>query len=78
MKELKLKQSFDKYFEAPIEVWKSFVDLCNEVHLKKKSNFTMKTISKLRIQSIVHIPKHIILKAIFIDLFTTDPELLII
>ncbi len=35
MIELKLKQSFDKYFEAPIEVWKSFVDLCEEVHFKK-------------------------------------------
>jgi len=35
MKALKLKQSFDRYFDAPIEVWKSFVDLCNEVHFKK-------------------------------------------
>lgn len=35
MKELKLKQSFDKYFEAPIEVWKSFADLCEEVTFKK-------------------------------------------
>jgi len=35
MNELKLKESFDKYFDAPIEVWKSFVDLCEEVHFKK-------------------------------------------
>jgi CRP-like cAMP-binding protein len=35
MNELKLKQSFDTYFEAPIEVWKSFVDLCEEVSFKK-------------------------------------------
>lgn len=35
MNELKLKKSFDKYFDAPIEVWKSFVDLCEEVHFKK-------------------------------------------
>ena len=35
MNELKLKQSFDNYFEAPIEIWKSFVELCNEVHSKK-------------------------------------------
>ena len=35
MNELKLKQSFDKYFETPIEVWKSFTDLCEEVIFKK-------------------------------------------
>ena len=35
MNELKLKQAFDKYFDAPIEVWKLFVDLCVEVHFKK-------------------------------------------
>jgi CRP-like cAMP-binding protein len=35
MNELKLKQSFDKYFDAPIEVWKSFVDLCEEVEFEK-------------------------------------------
>ncbi len=35
MKALKLKQSFDKYFDAPIEVWKSFTDLCVEVKYKK-------------------------------------------
>ena len=35
MNELKLKQSFDKYFDAPIEVWKSFSDLCVEVKFKK-------------------------------------------
>ncbi len=36
MNELKLKKAFDKYFDAPIAVWKSFVDLCDEVHFKKK------------------------------------------
>jgi CRP/FNR family transcriptional regulator, anaerobic regulatory protein len=35
MNELKLKKSFDKYFDAPIEVWKSFTDLCEEVKFKK-------------------------------------------
>jgi len=35
MNELKLKQSFDKYFDAPIEIWKSFTDLCEEVTFKK-------------------------------------------
>ena len=35
MNELKLKQSFDKYFDAPIEVWKSFTDLCEVVKFKK-------------------------------------------
>jgi CRP-like cAMP-binding protein len=31
----KIKNSFDKYFKAPIEVWKSFTDLCEEVKFKK-------------------------------------------
>lgn len=35
MNEQKVKKSFDRYFEAPIEVWKSFVDLCEEVTFKK-------------------------------------------
>jgi CRP/FNR family transcriptional regulator, anaerobic regulatory protein len=35
MNALKLKRSFDKYFEAPVEVWKSFTDLCDEVKFKK-------------------------------------------
>jgi CRP-like cAMP-binding protein len=35
MNELRLKQSFDKYFEAPIEVWKGFTDFCDEVKFKK-------------------------------------------
>lgn len=35
MNELKLKTSFDRYFEAPIEVWKSFTDLCEKVEFKK-------------------------------------------
>lgn len=35
MNELKLKQAFDKYFNAPIEAWKSFTDLCEEVKFKK-------------------------------------------
>jgi CRP-like cAMP-binding protein len=41
MNELKLKQSFDKYFEAPLEVWKGFTDLCDEVKFKK--NETIKS-----------------------------------
>lgn len=35
MNELKLKKAFDKYFEAPIEVWKTFTDLCQEMTFKK-------------------------------------------
>lgn len=35
MNELKLKQSFDKFFDAPIEVWESFTELCEEVEFKK-------------------------------------------
>ncbi len=35
MLEHKLKKSFDKYFEAPIEVWKSFTAFCEEVKFKK-------------------------------------------
>ena len=35
MNELILKQAFDPYFEAPIEVWKTFADLCEEVHFNK-------------------------------------------
>jgi CRP-like cAMP-binding protein len=30
-----LKKAFDKYFEAPIEAWKFFSDLCQEVTFKK-------------------------------------------
>ena len=30
-----LKKSFDNYFDAPLEVWKSFADLCTEVKYKK-------------------------------------------
>lgn len=35
MNELKLKAAFDKYFEAPIEVWKTFTDLCQEISFEK-------------------------------------------
>lgn len=35
MNEHILKKAFDNYFEAPIEAWKVFVDLCEEVHFKK-------------------------------------------
>ncbi len=35
MNALKLKKSFDKYFDAPIEVWESFTSLCKEVKFKK-------------------------------------------
>ena len=41
MNELKLKQSFDKYFDAPIVVWKSFSDRCEEVKFGK--NQTIKS-----------------------------------
>lgn len=30
-----LKQSFDKYYNAPIEVWQDFVSLCEEVEFEK-------------------------------------------
>ncbi len=33
---IKLKKAFDKYYEAPIEVWKQFAELCDEVHFEKK------------------------------------------
>lgn len=45
MNELKLKKSFDQYFEAPIEVWKSFSDLCEEVEFKK--NETIKSAGQI-------------------------------
>lgn len=35
MNELKLKAAFDSYFEAPIDVWKRFTELCEEVRFKK-------------------------------------------
>jgi len=35
MNEIILKQAFDQYYEAPIEAWSAFVDLCEEVHYKK-------------------------------------------
>lgn len=35
MNEVKLKKAFDKYFEAPLEVWKGFADLCIGVEFKK-------------------------------------------
>ena len=31
----RLKRSFDKYFDAPIEVWQSFENLCELVKFKK-------------------------------------------
>jgi len=30
-----LKKSFDRYFEAPVEVWENFVNLCDRVEFKK-------------------------------------------
>ncbi len=33
--EVILKQTFDQYYDAPIEVWKAFVDLCEEVNYQK-------------------------------------------
>ncbi|MFA6403252.1 MAG: Crp/Fnr family transcriptional regulator [Salinivirgaceae bacterium] len=35
MNEQKLKTAFDKYFEAPIEVWRTFTELCKEVKFEK-------------------------------------------
>lgn len=35
MHEHTLKKVFDRYYEAPIEVWQAFVDLCEEVSFKK-------------------------------------------
>ncbi len=35
MNEYVVKKAFDNYYEAPIEVWKAFVDLCEEVRFKK-------------------------------------------
>ena len=35
MNEHVIKQTFDKYYEAPIEAWKTFVDLCEEESFKK-------------------------------------------
>ncbi len=37
MIEFKLKKAFDKYYEAPIEAWKYFVDLCEEMNFEKKA-----------------------------------------
>jgi len=31
----KLKQSFDRYFEAPLQVWEGFASHCEEVNFKK-------------------------------------------
>lgn len=31
----KLKASFDKYYKAPIEAWKSFVNMCEKIDFKK-------------------------------------------
>lgn len=35
MNEKILKKAFDKHFEAPLEAWKVFADLCEEVSFKK-------------------------------------------
>lgn len=35
MNEQVLKKAFDKHFEAPLEAWKVFADLCEEVSFKK-------------------------------------------
>lgn len=45
MLEQKLKESFDKYFEAPLEVWKNFVKLCDQVEFKK--NETIKETNQI-------------------------------
>ena len=36
MIERKLKEAFDPYYEAPIEVWSRFYSLCEEVEFKKE------------------------------------------
>ena len=35
MFEYKLKEAFDPYYKAPVETWKTFADLCEEVSYKK-------------------------------------------
>ena len=35
MIEYRLKMTFDKYYEAPIEAWKYFVDMCEEMSFDK-------------------------------------------
>ena len=35
MIESKLKEAFDPYFEAPIEIWSHFYSLCEEIKFKK-------------------------------------------
>ena len=35
MLEKRLKKSFDKYFDAPIEAWRAFADFCEVVKFKK-------------------------------------------
>jgi len=37
MIEQRLKASFDKYFNAPVEVWKAFGDLCELITCKKNA-----------------------------------------
>jgi hypothetical protein len=32
-----LKKAFDKHFEAPLEAWKFFTDLCEDVNFNKMS-----------------------------------------
>lgn len=39
MIEKKLKEAFDPYYEAPIEVWTRFCSLCEEVTFKKDQKF---------------------------------------
>ena len=45
MIEYKLKIAFGNYFDAPIEVWKYFADLCEEVDYKK--NRKIKEVNKI-------------------------------
>jgi len=45
MFEYKLKKAFDPYYEASIETWKKFADLCEEVNYKK--NQTIKAANQI-------------------------------
>ena len=39
--EEQLKKAFDPYFEAPIEIWRTFYSLCEEVRFKKNEKIKL-------------------------------------
>ncbi len=43
MIEKKLKEAFDPYYEAPIEVWRRFYSLCEEVQFKKNQKIKIES-----------------------------------